>query len=67
MDPLILSVDLGTTSIKLAIIDNHGHIVATTMREYVLETRQASYVECSEETYWDAFTGGLAELLGTIG
>jgi sugar (pentulose or hexulose) kinase len=67
LDPLILSVDLGTTSIKLAIIDNHGHIVATAMREYVLKTEQASYVECSEDTYWDAFTGGLAELLETIG
>lgn len=67
MDPLILSVDLGTTSIKLAIIDKHGHIVSTAMREYVLKTDQASYVECGEDTYWDAFTGGLAELLGTIG
>lgn len=67
MDPLILSVDLGTTSIKLAIIDKHGHIVATATREYELKTLQASYVECSEETYWDAFTGGLTELLETIG
>lgn len=67
MDPLILSVDLGTTSIKLAIIDKHGRIVATATREYVLKTEQASYVECSEETYWNAFTGGLAELLETIG
>jgi len=67
LDPLILSVDLGTTSIKLAIIDKQGHIVATAMREYELKTLQASYVECSEETYWDAFTGGLAELLEMIG
>jgi len=67
LDPLILSVDLGTTSIKLAIIDKHGHIVATAMREYELKTLQASYVECSEDTYWDAFTGGLAELLEVIG
>ncbi|HEX7556151.1 MAG TPA: FGGY family carbohydrate kinase, partial [Leptolinea sp.] len=67
MDPLILSVDLGTTSLKLAIIDKHGHIIATSMREYELITQQASYVECSEETYWDAFTGSLSELLETIG
>ncbi|MHC1783793.1 MAG: FGGY-family carbohydrate kinase [Anaerolineaceae bacterium] len=67
MEPFILSVDLGTTSIKLAIIDKHGQILATTMREYVLETKRASYVECSEETYWDAFTSGLKELLGMIG
>lgn len=67
MDPLILSVDLGTTSIKLAIINKHGHIVATTMREYELITAQASYVECSEDTYWEAFCNGLSELLASIG
>lgn len=67
MNPLILSVDLGTTSIKLAIINNHGQIVATTTREYELKTLQSSYVECSEDTYWDAFSNGLTELLNSIG
>jgi sugar (pentulose or hexulose) kinase len=67
LDPLILSVDLGTTSIKLAIIDRHGQIVATSMREYELKTLQSSYVECSEDTYWEAFNNGLSELLDLIG
>jgi sugar (pentulose or hexulose) kinase len=67
LDPLILSVDLGTTSIKLAIIDKHGLVVETAMREYELKTLQYSYVECGEETYWDAFSGGLSELLDSIG
>ncbi len=67
MESLILSVDLGTTSIKQAVIDTHGHIVADVMREYTLETPFASYTECSEETYWNAFTDGLSELLSKIG
>lgn len=67
MDTLILSVDLGTTSIKEAIIDNHGSIIADTVREYILESPHASYVECSESTYWNAFTDGLRELLDKIG
>lgn len=67
MGSLILSVDLGTTSIKQAIVDTKGHIVADVMREYVLDTPRASYTECSEETYWVAFTDGLRELLGKIG
>lgn len=67
MEPLILSVDLGTTSIKQAVINTKGHIVAQTMREYTLETPHASYTECDENTYWNAFTDGLRELLGDPG
>jgi len=67
MDTLLLSVDLGTTSIKQAIINDRGKIIADTVREYTLESPQASYVECSESTYWNAFTDGLAELLDKIG
>jgi len=67
MEPLVLSVDLGTTSIKQAIIDKTGHIIADSMREYTLISPYASYAECSENTYWDAFTDGLKELLDKIG
>jgi len=67
MEPLILSVDLGTTSIKQAIIDKTGHIIADVMREYTLESPYASYAECNETTYWEAFTDGLKELLNKIG
>jgi len=67
MEPLILSVDLGTTSIKQAVINKNGQIIADSMREYLLETPQPSYTECNSVTYWNAFTSGLAELLGKIG
>jgi glycerol kinase len=39
-EPLILSVDLGTTSIKQAVINREGQIIAEVMREYVLDTPQ---------------------------
>lgn len=67
MEPLILSVDLGTTSIKQAVIDKKGRIVADVMREYSLLAPNASCAECSEETYWEAFSDGLAQLLDMIG
>ncbi|MEI7845845.1 MAG: FGGY family carbohydrate kinase [Chloroflexota bacterium] len=67
MNPLILSVDLGTTSIKLAIIDKNGSIKATSTQEYELSTQQASYVECSDVTYWNAFSNALDELLAKLG
>jgi xylulokinase len=65
-EPLILSVDLGTTSIKQAVINREGQIIAEVMREYVLDTPQTFYAECSEETYWNAFSDGLKELLTKI-
>ena len=61
-----MSVDLGTTSIKQAIIDKKGHIVAEVMREYPLLTPSVSCTECNEDTYWHAFTDGLAALLEQI-
>ncbi len=64
---LILSVDLGTTSIKQALIDGQGNIAAVSMREYALLTPRVSWVECAPETYWNAFKSGLAELLQTSG
>ena len=67
MDSLILSVDLGTTSIKQAIVDTTGNLIADVMREYTLDAPRAAYTECSEEVYWNAFCDGLAELLGKIG
>jgi len=67
MEPLILSVDLGTTAIKQAIINRKGQIIAEVMKEYALETPHTFYAECSEETYWEAFSNGLKELLGKIG
>lgn len=64
---LILSVDLGTTSIKQALIDEQGSIAAVSMREYELLTPNVTWVECPAETYWDAFKSGLAELLEATG
>lgn len=64
---VILSVDLGTTSIKQALIDENGKIMAISTREYELLTPHVSWVECPEETYWEAFKSGLAELLETSG
>lgn len=67
MEPLILSVDLGTTSIKLAAINKNGQLVATSMCEYELLTKQTSYVECSENVYWSSFNDALSEMLETLG
>lgn len=59
----ILSVDLGTTSIKTAIIEENGNILGKSIKEYTLLTPSVLEVELSVDTYWEAFKIALKELL----
>jgi xylulokinase len=59
----ILSVDLGTTSIKTAIIEENGNILGKSIKEYTLLTPSALEVELSVDTYWEAFKITIKELL----
>lgn len=59
----ILSVDLGTTSIKTAIIEENGNVLGKSIKEYTLLTPSALEVELSVDTYWEAFKIALKELL----
>ena len=59
----ILSVDLGTTAIKVALFDDHGALLAKASREYELSTPSALEVELDVEQYWNAFKQGVAEIL----
>jgi xylulokinase len=62
MEKLILSVDLGTTSIKIALVNEYGKLVGKALREYTLSMPDILSVECGADVYWDAFTAGLREL-----
>jgi xylulokinase len=59
----ILSVDLGTTAIKVALFDEQGALLAKASREYELSTPSALEVELDVEEYWNAFKQGVAEVL----
>lgn len=59
----ILSVDLGTTAIKVALFDEQGVLLAEASREYELATPSALEVELDVEQYWDAFKQCVAEVL----
>ena len=59
----ILSVDLGTTAIKVALFDAAGRVLAKATREYTLHTPDTLSVELPVETYWQAFKSGVAEVL----
>lgn len=62
----ILSLDLGTTAIKVALFNNKGDIVALSRKEYSLLTPKPQYVELEVEKYWDAFKEGLNEVMKKV-
>lgn len=59
----IVSLDLGTSAIKVALFDENGKIVSSSNQEYSLITPDTLSVELNAETYWIAFKAGLAETL----
>lgn len=59
----ILSLDLGTTAIKVALVDARGKLAGKSTQEYTLLTPTASSVELEVETYWTAFKRGVADVL----
>ncbi|MBN1319123.1 MAG: FGGY-family carbohydrate kinase [Anaerolineales bacterium] len=60
---LILSVDIGTTALKLALFDEKGHILALSTQEYTLLTPSALEVDMAVETYWQAFKDAIREVI----
>jgi xylulokinase len=63
----ILSLDLGTTAIKVAVVDSNGKLIATSTQEYRLLTPDTLSVELPVETYWEAFKAGVAEVMKKSG
>lgn len=52
--PRFLAVDAGTTSMKAAIFDAAGDLLAVDRQEYALETPAPAVVELDAEVYWAA-------------
>ena len=61
----ILSVDLGTTAIKVALFDTDGEVRSKFAEEYTLKTPTPLSVELPVETYWQAFRKAVSETLAS--
>jgi len=59
----ILAVDLGTTAIKVILLQIDGQVIASSTQEYQLLTPTELAVELNVETYWQAFKQGVVEVL----
>ena len=60
---LFIGVDLGTSAVKLSLVDKKGAIVKEVNREYPLYFPQPGWSEQKPEDWWAGVCGGMRELL----
>lgn len=61
-----IGIDLGTSAVKLLLVDAEGHIEKTTSREYSLFFPYPGWSEQNPEDWWTAVQDGLKELTDGI-
>ena len=60
---LFIGVDLGTSAVKLLLVDESGAILNTVSKEYPLIFPQPGWCEQEPACWWDACTEGIRQLL----
>ncbi len=60
---LYIGVDLGTSAVKLLLVDEEGAILNTVSKEYPLIFPHPGWSEQKPEDWWDACVKGIRELL----
>lgn len=65
-DKLYIGADLGTSSLKLLLVDTEGKILREASREYPLLIPREGWSEQEPWQWWTAFHSGMGELLSGI-
>ena len=60
---LYIGIDLGTSSVKLMLVDGEGEIKNTVTREYPVCYPRSGWSEQNAEDWWRAFCDAIPELL----
>ena len=58
-----IGIDLGTSAVKMLMMDNNGEIIKSVSKEYPLYFPQAGWSEQNPEDWWIAVKDGLKELI----
>ena len=61
--PIFLAIDAGTTSLKAALFDAQGHMLALDRQEYLLLTPALNVVELDPQVYWQALVSAVRSVL----
>lgn len=58
-----IGIDLGTSAVKLLLVEDSGQVVKSVSRDYPLEFPQPGWSQQNPEDWWNAILDGLSELL----
>ena len=59
----LLGIDIGTTSVKVGLINDEGELVALSIQEYLLKTSSDNRVESYVDIYWNSCKAGIRDVL----
>lgn len=64
---MYLTYDIGTSALKVALVDSDGSISALSIQEYSPICPRPGLYEMAVEVYWNALVGGTREVISTSG
>ncbi len=64
---LLMGVDLGTSSIKVLVMDKTGIVKSITSQEYSIDMPQDGYAEQQPENWWNAAVKAIRESVSRLG
>lgn len=64
---IFLGIDLGTSSVKLLLMDEEGKVIQTLSKEYPVHYPKPGWAEQSPEDWWNATSEGIREILKITG
>ena len=63
----LMGIDVGTTGVKVLIIDENGKVCASSVEEYPLSTPHPNWAEQNPEDWWDATIKAIRNVLEKSG
>jgi len=66
MEPLLLGIDAGTSSVKAVLLDLRGNLCAVCSAEYPLHHVRPAWVEQNPEDWWQATCKAIREALSKV-
>jgi xylulokinase len=66
VEPLLLGIDVGTSSVKAVLLDLRGNLCAVTQAEYPLHHIRPAWVEQDPEDWWQATCQAIHEALAKV-
>ena len=66
VEPLLLGIDVGTSSVKAVLLDLGGNLCAVCQAEYPLHHIRPAWVEQDPEDWWQATCKAVSEMLAKV-